>query len=601
MSEQQSAEAFLELPGARAGVASPDGDRVAFYHERGQQRALHVLDVTTGEHNRLTGGGSGSQIGGHLAWSGDGEEVLYHRRAQDETDDIHAVSLDGQVRPIVTQSGRCLLTDVSTDSGQFLFLHERDGVNQLCRHDNRTGETVQLVTQGNVQGAKLSPDGERVAYTTAGDTGGVESAAVRLVDRHGGDSVALSLGRTGVGVRDWTAGRLLVDAWGVDQPSCGVVRLTGAGDTGGGPRIESERWVGSDTHREHPIQFLGTDRLLAERVTRRATLVPVVYSLTGGATVVNVDGGVADFAGEGYGAALADGSLLVGYHAPDTKAGLYRYDPAVDRSHPLFEPDSGRFGSDPFVDAEHVTVESGEDTQVGGILYRGSEIPEPSPVVVRISGSPGRTTLQRFDPSTQYLLRRGYSVLWVNQRGANRYLQSGTRSLRGEFGDGDQRDIAAVADWLAGRDWVDERRLAIVGRHYGGYCAYMQLLSDDTRFAAGAAWAGLGDLVTLHRNEATDQRVCAELERLLGESEELWRERSPVGHVDSLRTPLAVVHAVGDNSIPVEQSRQMRTALREAGVSEGDVFEYHELEGSEAASRTVTGYQIVGEFLDRRL
>jgi len=599
VSEQQPVETFLRVPGARAGVASPDGERVAFYHEEGRQRELRVLDVRTGDHERLTGGGLGSQIGGHLAWCGDGEAVLYHHREQDGTDSIHAVSLDGQVRPVVTRSGRCLLTDVSADTRQLLFLCERDGETNLCRHDTRTGETVQLVTQGEVQGAKLSPEGEWVVYTTAGDTGGVESAGVRLVDRHGGDSVALSLGRTGVGIRDWTAGRLLVDAWGVDRPSCGVVRLDGAGGPDGGPRIESERGVGSDTHREHPIQFLGTDRVLAERVTRRATLVPVVHSLTAGATVLDVDDGVADFAGEGYGAALADGGLLVGYHSPDTTASLYRYDPAAGESHPLFEPSSEAFGSESFVGAEHVVVESG-DSRVGGILYRGSETDEPSPVVVRVSGSPGRATLQRFDPSTQYLLGRGYSVLWVNQRGANRYLRS-HQPLDGEFGGGDQRDIAAVADWLAGRDWVDESRLGILGRHYGGYCAYMQLLRDHTRFAAGVAWGGLGDLITLQRNDATDRRVRTEMERLLGENRETWRKRSPVEHVESLQTPLAVVHAVGDDSIPVEQSRQMRIALRDAGFEEGEAFVYHELEETEATSRAAAGYQTIGEFLDRRL
>jgi Dipeptidyl aminopeptidases/acylaminoacyl-peptidases len=603
VSEQQSIEAFLELPGARAGVASPDGERVAFYHEQGQNRELCVLDVATGEYERLAGGESGPQMGGHLAWRGDGEAVLCHaRRGPDQTDDIYAVGLDGGVRPVVTRDGRCLLTDVSADSRQLLFLHEREGENTLCRHDSRTGETVQLVTQGNVQGAKMSPDGERVAYTTTGETGGrgVESADVRVVNRRGENPVELPLERTGVGIRGWTEGRLLVDSRGVDQPSCGVIRLGGDGTGDATLCIESERWVGSDTHREHPIQFLGTDRVLAERVTERATLVPVVHSLTGGATVLSVDDGVADFAGEGYGATLADGSLLVGYRSPDTTAGLYRYDPVAGESQPLFEPDSGAFGSDPFVDAEHVAIESG-DGSVGGILYRRSETGEPSPVVVRVSGSPRRTTLQRFDPSTQYLLRRGYSVLWVNQRGATRYLRSGQESLRGEFGSGDQRDIAAVADWLAGRDWVDESRLGITGRHYGGYCAYMQLLRDDTRFAAGVAWAGLGNLVALHRNEATDRRVRDELEQLLKGDKGTWRERSPVEHLERLRTPLAVVHAVEDSNIPVEQSRQMRTALRETGFEEGDEFEYHELAESETASRTAVGYQILGDFLDRRL
>ncbi|MBK7420225.1 MAG: prolyl oligopeptidase family serine peptidase [Nitrospira sp.] len=57
-------------------------------------------------------------------------------------------------------------------------------------------------------------------------------------------------------------------------------------------------------------------------------------------------------------------------------------------------------------------------------------------------------------------------------------------------------------------------------------------------------------------------------ERQLGawwSDRERLKATSPVNHADKIRTPLLIVHGAEDRTVPVEQSRAMVDALKEAG------------------------------------
>lgn len=598
-------QAVLDLPGVRQAVASPDGERVAFYYDDGEQYELHVLELPTGECRQLTDGEVHSDPTSHLAWTPDGAEVLYHyHRESDREDDIYAVDRDGSVRPVVVQQGNCMLTDVG-DDGSLLFVRSVDDGSSVYRHDLDDGETVRLTREADVYDAKLSPDGEHVAYTASPE--GSDESGVWVADADGRVEGRLALERDGVGIRDWSSeGDLLVEGGSTGEPSFGVVGLAGVGGRDGHVEVESERWSGRREFREHLLQFLDPpgEHVLVERVTDEATYVPVIYDLSGGESVVDVPDGVGTFAGEGYGATLADDGLLVDFTSSRRKRMLYRYDTDDDALEPLFEPDVGDLDPDSFVDARHVTVTAEDGATVGGLLYESEAEEGPSPAVVRVSRSPERTSVRGFDPSTQFLLSEGYSVLWVNQRGANRYLGPSQPSLEGELGGEDQADVVAATDWLRDRDRVDEDRIAIVGRRYGGYSAYRQLQQYPDRYACGVAWAGIADLEALHDDETADRAVRSGLEfgigSQVGDSE--WRRRSPVESAGDLDAPVAIVHWVGNETIPVGQSHLMRDALVDAGFEEGEDFEYEEMEedlGDD--SPTAVGFEYVADFLDSQL
>nr|WP_232342809.1 prolyl oligopeptidase family serine peptidase [Halosimplex litoreum] len=100
------------------------------------------------------------------------------------------------------------------------------------------------------------------------------------------------------------------------------------------------------------------------------------------------------------------------------------------------------------------------------------------------------------------------------------------------------------------------------------------------------------------------------MEKYLGtpeESPELYEERLPVTHVETVDSPLSPLHGVNDRRVPVSQARIVREALEDARyeAGEGGDFEYEELgEGGHASSdqaQKLRPFRLFDEFLDRRV
>ena len=89
------------------------------------------------------------------------------------------------------------------------------------------------------------------------------------------------------------------------------------------------------------------------------------------------------------------------------------------------------------------------------------------------------------------------------------------------------------------------------------------------------------------------------------ENYELWRDRSPIEHVENLERPICIVHGVNDPRCPIEQARLFRDALLERGWTEGEAFEYTELgaegHGSTDIDQKIRKFELLGDFLERRL
>jgi len=125
-------------------------------------------------------------------------------------------------------------------------------------------------------------------------------------------------------------------------------------------------------------------------------------------------------------------------------------------------------------------------------------------------------------------------------------------------------------------------------------------------WAAGIAWIGITDLPALY--EESVPRFETTLERYVGDPEENeapWRERSPVEHVDGVEAPICILHGENDPRCPVSQARRFRDALRARGFEAPEEFEYTELgeegHGSTDLDRKVRGFELLADYLDRRL
>ena len=607
-------EDLARLPDFYHPTVSPDGTLVAYYYDGSGRNELHLLDLETGERRQLSDGEVPRDARWHIEWSGAGERVFFHRDEDgDEQNDVYAIDLDGTVEPVVEIDGQAFALDTSTDGRYLLYASDSGEQLNLYRHDLDIGETEQLTAYDRpVQHGIFSPDGDRVAYA-ANKSDNLENLDACVMAADGSDKRRLDVGGDGTTCRpiDWhpDGDQLLLFDDSRDLARAGVYDLA----------TDEVEWLGDESAEERAAAFgPDGDLVFASRV-REAAVMPVAFDRrTGESRELAVPEGVV---GLDRGNVTDDGDLVFKHTTASERPALLGYDLETDETTTLLEPEYGDLDPSTFVDAEYVTYESpGVDglrpsaretespggLEIGALCYDSGR--RPSPAVVMVHGGPHSASLRSFDKYVQFLVSEGYTVLQPNYRGSIGRGREFKDAIHGDWGGKEQADIAAGARWLADREWIDEDRIAVFGRSYGGYSAYVQLVTYPDLWAASVAWVGITDLHALY--EESMAHFQAALEEQLGDPEDnadLWRERSPVTHVENAKAPVFIVHGVNDVRCPISQARLFRDALEARGWEEGHDadFEYLELgaegHGSTDADHRLYTFEAVGDFLDRRV
>ena len=445
---------------------------------------------------------------------------------------------------------------------------------------------------------RLSPDGERIAWTTwdhpsmpwDGTTLHVASVA---------DDGALADERTVMG---GTAESVFQPEWGPDGNLYAVSDRTGwwnlyRVDTDGGDpdplyRASAEfgvpQWVfGLSTY-----AFLPDGEIA----------VLVVESGEGSLAVLSPpDGDRAGWDGETpwelrypdlpFGAAKRT-YLVSDGEAAAMLAGSFDRPSRLVRWTPGEEPTVLRWSSDVDLDPIYVSrpravdFATGDDEIAHAFYYppHNPDVTAPMdddpPVVVTVHGGPTSQTHPTFDLETQFWTTRGIGVLDVNYRGSTGYGREYRDRLKGEWGEVDVADCAHAAR-DAGEELGDPDRTAIRGGSAGGFAVLAALAFHDD-FDAGTSYYGVSDLVALA--EHTHKFESRYLDSLVGpypEAEDRYRDRSPLHHADRIGAPLLLLQGSDDPVVPPEQSERMTDALDENGVPHA----YVEFEGEQHGFR----------------
>lgn len=191
---------------------------------------------------------------------------------------------------------------------------------------------------------------------------------------------------------------------------------------------------------------------------------------------------------------------------------------------------------------------------------------ESPPLLVLSHGGPTASAFDSLDLEIQFWTSRGFAVVDVNYRGSSGYGRAYRNALRGEWGVADLADCVAAARHLAEAGEVDGERLAIRGGSAGGYTTLCALTMTDA-FAAGASYYGVADAEALAKD--THKFESRYLDGLIGpypERADLYRERSPIDHVDGLSCPVILLQGLEDAIVPPSQAELMIAALERKGI-----------------------------------
>ncbi|MFT5172493.1 MAG: dipeptidyl aminopeptidase/acylaminoacyl peptidase [Gammaproteobacteria bacterium] len=231
------------------------------------------------------------------------------------------------------------------------------------------------------------------------------------------------------------------------------------------------------------------------------------------------------------------------------------------------------FASEGIAQPQTIDFPSADDSSAHGFFYAPTSSSyqamagERPPLIVIGHGGPTGATTAAFDLGVQFWTSRGFAVLDVNYRGSTGYGRKYRALLDGAWGIADVEDCVNGARYLAQAGLVDASRMAIRGRSAGGYTVLAALAFHDV-FAAGASYYGIGELEALARD--THKFESRYMDRLVGpypECAQIYRDRSPINHIDKLSCPVIFFQGLEDKVVPPNQAQMMRDALKAKGIA----------------------------------
>lgn len=498
------------------GVPLPDGSGVAWFDDDGGSEVGRFVASPAG-------GGEAAPLAPDLpaGWSG-GLSLRAERIALGRADDegfTIAIVEDGAARTIVVRTLPVQVGGLSADAELLALSH--------AEHGDTLHPTVQVV----------DPDGALIgaAYDGLGNT--ICPAGWSPV--RGDDRLALVVDRDG---------RRRPEVWDVRNDQRVPCALDLPGD------VEVEDWFPD-----------GSAVLLAhEHLGRRVLL---RHDLSSGETSpVDLGTGTVEAA-----RIRPDGTL---WYVVESSARA----PAVRSRHGdddrVLLSATGRAAPDGTpAQSVHYRNDAGDDVHAFLTLPPGDP---PHPLVVDVHGGPHAQVGDQFDPFVQAWVDHGFAVLAPNYRGSSGYGKVWQDALEGDPGRPELLDIRAGRDHLVETGVADPDRVVLTGASWGGYLTLQGIGTHPDAWSAAVAVVPVADYIAAYEDESPALR---EFDRaLFGETPDgdpdLYRERSPITHVDRVRVPVLIITGANDTRCPRRQVDNYVSALASHGVvHQYDVYE----------------------------
>lgn len=235
---------------------------------------------------------------------------------------------------------------------------------------------------------------------------------------------------------------------------------------------------------------------------------------------------------------------------------------------------SASFPSSQLVLPQAITFTAKDGQQTHAQIFVPRDGVAKHPAILFFHGGPQRQMYLGFHPMgaynwmyamNQYLASEGYVVLSTNYRGGIGYGLNYREPIAfGPDGGSEVNDIFGAVAYLQSRSDVDAKRLGVYGASYGGLMTALTLARDSKDVAAGVDYAGLYNWATfladvgapVEGEDATKRAIAS----------------SPVATMDQWTSPVLVVQADDDRSVPSEQSSHLIEDLRNRNIAHDEMM-----------------------------
>jgi dipeptidyl aminopeptidase/acylaminoacyl peptidase len=266
------------------------------------------------------------------------------------------------------------------------------------------------------------------------------------------------------------------------------------------------------------------------------------------------------------------------------------------------------------VEPQPVTFSSADGMRIHGQLFLPRQRSGRSPAIVYTHGGSRRQmllgwhyleTYHKQYALNQYLASRGYVALSVNYRSGTGYgLEFREAKDFGARGSSEFNDVLGAAVYLRTRPDVAPDRIGIWGGSYGGYLAALALARASELFRAGVSFNGVHDWNVEMRidDPGFDDAFRSSFDPATRvELEQLARRSSPIGHLETWRSPVLLIHGDDDRQGPFRQTVELTHALRRRGVEVETLVFPDEDHTFLLHSNWIAAFEATADFFERRL
>jgi dipeptidyl aminopeptidase/acylaminoacyl peptidase len=173
---------------------------------------------------------------------------------------------------------------------------------------------------------------------------------------------------------------------------------------------------------------------------------------------------------------------------------------------------------------------------------------------------------EHYIPYIREATARGYVVIAPEYRGSIGYGKEFYDAI--DYGGAEVDDVLSAVDVLIERyPAVDPQRIGIIGWSHGGLITLLATFRQPATFTASVAMVPVTNLFQRLAWKGPEQRwrLIDPQNRFGGlpwERREVYKDRSPLFHVDRLQSPLYVAVTMNDQDVNYEEARSLIDALR---------------------------------------
>lgn len=252
----------------------------------------------------------------------------------------------------------------------------------------------------------------------------------------------------------------------------------------------------------------------------------------------------------------------------------------------------------------HFTASDGKEVE-GWVHLPHTSRNSSQPLVLAIHGGPKTVYGHAFFIEFQMIAGAGMAVAFSNPRGSDGYGAEWAYAVHGRYGERDYQDLMEFVDHLLSLDLgLDPERLGVGGGSYGGFMTNW-IIGHTDRFSAAVSQRGISNWASFFGTSDIGYFFNPDHVGGLPWSDPgLYREKSPLTYVESIHTPLLLIHSENDLRCPIEQAEQLFTYLKRIGrMVRLARFpeETHELSRSGKPNRRMERLRLILEWFRERL